>query len=408
VFTPDQPINGDFAATVSAASLQDEWLNPIAAQSVTVTNNGSLPQGGVAYTGPPINSTASAPAARSTIESPFLFHGQVFDYDTGLVYLRARYYDPSTGLFLQPDPMGFEDSANLYVAFVNNPINLSDPSGTTAISEFFDSVDQKATDALIRYTYSGGSEFLAGTAFWGLQFLNIATDTLRLGEGLETGTFRGWVEDGLRALQIITVSGKAAKALQPTAAALAASRTAERLGPISRTLKTAKKAEAHLAHLDEVLQEAARLEKQWPQQIRALRESGQVLNLASIEEGTETFYRTMKPRHYKRLRATGKIPPTSETFTTPDPAYARRYTGVTVKFEVKAGTTEALRAIGVRHPGLSLPAYASLPLAESGRWTLSRALFKLERNVVNIGLGRGAALDLFNRNIVKFSEVPRL
>lgn len=77
----------------------------------------------------PPGSTAPPRLARSAVGSPFLFHGQYFDYDAGLLYLRARFYDPYTGSFLQQDPEGYEDSINLYAAFGHNPVSLRDPTG---------------------------------------------------------------------------------------------------------------------------------------------------------------------------------------------------------------------------------------------------------------------------------------
>jgi RHS repeat-associated protein len=55
-----------------------------------------------------------------------------FSYDlrqTHLYYYRARYYDPTTGRFLQYDPKGYYDSMNLYQAFNMNGINFLDPMG---------------------------------------------------------------------------------------------------------------------------------------------------------------------------------------------------------------------------------------------------------------------------------------
>jgi RHS repeat-associated protein len=51
---------------------------------------------------------------------------------TGLVYARARWYDPSTGSFLTPDPMGYQDSSNLYSFAGGDPVNGRDPSGMSA------------------------------------------------------------------------------------------------------------------------------------------------------------------------------------------------------------------------------------------------------------------------------------
>jgi hypothetical protein len=62
--------------------------------------------------------------------------------------------------------------------------------------------------------------------------------------------------------------------------------------------------------------------------------------------------------------------------------------------------------MGVKNAGLNGGAYGNLPLVQSG-WGSSSAFFKLEGNVVNIGLGQGSALNTFNSNIVNFNLVPK-
>jgi RHS repeat-associated protein len=44
-------------------------------------------------------------------------------------YFRARHLDPIMGRFLQTDPMGYQDSLNLYQALNMNPVNFVDPFG---------------------------------------------------------------------------------------------------------------------------------------------------------------------------------------------------------------------------------------------------------------------------------------
>ncbi len=57
---------------------------------------------------------------------------EVFDPETGLQYLHARYYDPNLGRFLTADtwdPMLPGVDFNRYAYAGNDPVNGSDPRG---------------------------------------------------------------------------------------------------------------------------------------------------------------------------------------------------------------------------------------------------------------------------------------
>jgi RHS repeat-associated protein len=70
---------------------------------------------------------------QETIPQPFKYSGEMWDNTTGLQYLRARWYDPSMGRFINEDTdEGQIDnplSLNLYTYVRNNPLRLIDPSG---------------------------------------------------------------------------------------------------------------------------------------------------------------------------------------------------------------------------------------------------------------------------------------
>jgi len=68
-----------------------------------------------------------------TSANAFQFTGQQTDADSGLQYLRARYYDPATGRFLGRDPLAGQldkpVTLNRYPYVLNNPTTLVDPLG---------------------------------------------------------------------------------------------------------------------------------------------------------------------------------------------------------------------------------------------------------------------------------------
>ena len=63
-----------------------------------------------------------------------IFPGQYFDEETGLHYNWHRYYEPVTGRYLTPDPIGLAGGINLYSYTFQNPINNIDPFGLAAWS----------------------------------------------------------------------------------------------------------------------------------------------------------------------------------------------------------------------------------------------------------------------------------
>ena len=69
-------------------------------------------------------------------KNPFRYRGYVYDEETGLYYLKSRYYDPRVGRFICSDgilPSNRMTSSNLFAYCNNNPIGLVDPSGKIGI-----------------------------------------------------------------------------------------------------------------------------------------------------------------------------------------------------------------------------------------------------------------------------------
>ena len=121
--------------------------------------------------------------------------------------------------------------------------------------------------------------------------------------------------------------------------------------------------------------------------------------------GKTTYYRTMSVDDYATLKSTGQLPAGTETFITPNASYASGYNGLTVKFTVRNRTVNWLMKIGVRDTSPMLSSmYPSMPIVSKG-WMATNAYFKLEQGIINIGLGYGKALDIFNKGILMFGLV---
>ncbi len=111
--------------------------------------------------------------------NPFRYNGQYTDEETGLIYLRNRYYDPSIGRFTQEDPYwnvnnmiygedgnngvpsyaSIVQSANLYVYCVYDPVNMVDPSGKVPYELFSSPLDAAIDWGWNFYAKTDYSEF---------------------------------------------------------------------------------------------------------------------------------------------------------------------------------------------------------------------------------------------------------
>ncbi|HNA61578.1 MAG TPA: RHS repeat-associated core domain-containing protein [Rhabdochlamydiaceae bacterium] len=70
--------------------------------------------------------------AASAVENPWRYLGKRTDSETGLIYFGQRYYDPSIGRWITPDPAGPIDGPNLYAFAHNNPLSWTDLFGLAA------------------------------------------------------------------------------------------------------------------------------------------------------------------------------------------------------------------------------------------------------------------------------------
>lgn len=78
----------------------------------------------------------------------FQYTGQAAIPQLGLYYYKARFYNPALGRFMQTDPIGYDDDVNLYAYVKNDPVNLVDPTGNSAVSKFVKNLVQHRGDVI--------------------------------------------------------------------------------------------------------------------------------------------------------------------------------------------------------------------------------------------------------------------
>lgn len=156
----------------------------------------------------------SLEAQSGTATTSLGFAAQYTDSQTGLQYLRARFYDPSTAQFLTRDPLVLSTRAPYNYAY-DNPLNLVDPSGmgpcilgVIACDEDDDPCDSlatgpllplclvpdDATDDVVNASAGAGDEFLSpplldinggqlGRDLFGINNVDTCSSAYKIGRG---------------------------------------------------------------------------------------------------------------------------------------------------------------------------------------------------------------------------------
>ena len=114
--------------------------------------------------GKPLSTTGTL-AGTLGKENPFRYRGYLYDEETGYYYLRSRYYDPGLRRFINADSilgqLGKQLAHNLYTYCYNNPIILSDTSGSVPSYSTYET-DTGGSG----YHSPGWSDYMANPTKW--------------------------------------------------------------------------------------------------------------------------------------------------------------------------------------------------------------------------------------------------
>jgi len=95
----------------------------------------------------------------------FGYTGEMYGAESGLLYLRARYYDPSIGRFISADPylgrMAEPVTQNRYIYVHNNPLLFVDPLGNDA-TDYVDGINSVGAGVVDYLAYNADMVGLSG------------------------------------------------------------------------------------------------------------------------------------------------------------------------------------------------------------------------------------------------------
>jgi RHS repeat-associated protein len=152
----NDPISGQLLAIRNTA-----WLNTwYQAVALTDPDLGTIRGLATFSGGKLIKQYAEAPwgnaVADTGVAVRFRMAGQEFDAETGLYYMRSRYYDPALGRFISEDPAGLAGGLNPYEYANNDPVNWRDPSGMAPGKKDADSTGFVLPEVTFTFPQIGG------------------------------------------------------------------------------------------------------------------------------------------------------------------------------------------------------------------------------------------------------------
>ena len=134
-----------------------------------------------------------------TNDTPFLFNGRygVMTDANGLLYMRARYYNPYLCRFINPDPTGFSGGLNWFAYANGDPVSLIDPFGLGAVEGWGGATATWINRNVVNGLNSVSTSWTAinFVAYMEASIIGGMADMLRVGQGTADATYNaqsGW------------------------------------------------------------------------------------------------------------------------------------------------------------------------------------------------------------------------
>ena len=123
------PYAFSYKATASATPVMYYYVTNLQGDVVSILNAGGTSVAEYSY-----NAWGKVLSATGTMAAinPIRYRGYYFDSDSGLYYLKSRYYDPNLQRFINSDgQLAKKDfvGTNLFAYCLNNPVNMTDTAG---------------------------------------------------------------------------------------------------------------------------------------------------------------------------------------------------------------------------------------------------------------------------------------
>ena len=326
-----------------------------------------------------------------------LFQGLWTDPATGINFARARWFDSRGASWLSQDPLQDVDSPNLYAFVMWSPQAAIDPQGLQALPKPSTPPPPAPSAPVPRWiprVIQGG---LAAEA-------EASAATAAGAAGAETGgAFCLTPFTGVVCLGVVVVIADTVPVYRDQTITdvmldyLADENAGGDFDPLINAIQAPNRPRDPATEQPAPVSDLEGNVIGWREPA-----AEDILDLVAQEGEYEYFYRTMNRSDFEKFRETGMIVASSETFISTSKDYSLNYDGVLVELQVAKGTTQKLLSMGVRQDDENaarlLP---NLPIVRR-KWNNESAFFKFEGGILNIDLGKGAALDAFNESIRGF------